>query len=341
MALGTVLLSGASRLAGSGLSVVEWNWNPLKYLALYPRTDPEWEARFERYKALPDYKYQSEEKEGGLTLDDFRRMYRVECTHRLWTRAMVLSFFLPGIVFLAKGWVPPSLKPRLAMHAGTLGLQGWLGYKALQSGLREPAGQYDVPRMSSYLVSAHLLSTLSLYAMFLWQGLAHLHLPQPLASTYRHRRVFMIWSHTIMALTVFTAVSGGVVSTIKAGLVYNSWPKMADRWVPDDLWALGESKWKNAFENTTTAQFIHRCLAHTTVTLACAFWLVTRTAPFRPRARLAAHCLLGAAVLQLSLGVATLLTLVQSHVAASHQCGSMLLLTVAIWLANELRRIPK
>jgi cytochrome c oxidase assembly protein subunit 15 len=94
-------------------------------------------------------------------------------------------------------------------------------------------------------------------------------------------------------------------------------------------------------ENTTTAQFVHRCLAHTTVFLVCAFWLTTRRAPLPSRARMATNCVAVAALLQLSLGIATLLTLVHQHVAATHQCGSMLLLTTAIWLANELRRIPK
>lgn len=46
---------------------------------------------------------------------------------------------------------------------------------------------------------------------------------------------------------------------LDAGLVYNSFPMMADKWIPDDILAF-QPAWKNFTENPTTVQFDHRIL---------------------------------------------------------------------------------
>ncbi|WAR21098.1 COX15-like protein [Mya arenaria] len=109
-------------------------------------------------------------------------------------------------------------------------------------------------------------------------------------------------SHGLMATVFITALSGAFVAGLDAGLTYNTWPLMADRWIPTDLWAISP-KWKNMFENATTVQFNHRYLG--------------------------------------TLGVLTLLYFVPTHLAATHQSGSVALLSFATWFAHEMKKMPK
>uniref|UniRef100_A0A4D5RWB8 Putative cytochrome c oxidase assembly protein cox15 n=2 Tax=Ixodes scapularis TaxID=6945 RepID=A0A4D5RWB8_IXOSC len=149
--------------------------------------------------------------------------------------------------------------------------------------------------------------------------------------------------HGVLGLVFVTAMSGALVAGLQAGLVYNSFPKMADRWVPSDILAL-EPKLRNFTENPTTVQFDHRILGESVVLVVTGLWLWGRKQPLPPRARKALHCLLAAAWLQATLGVSTLLTYVPVSLASSHQAGAVTLLSVALWLAHELkllRRIPK
>lgn len=54
-------------------------------------------------------------------------------------------------------------------------------------------------------------------------------------------------------------IIGAFVAGLDAGLVYNSFPKMADKWIPEDILAVHPT-WKNFTENPTTVQFDHRIL---------------------------------------------------------------------------------
>lgn len=135
-------------------------------------------------------------------------------------------------------------------------------------------------------------------------------------------------------------VSGAFVAGLDAGLVYNSFPKMADKWIPDDILALSP-KMSNFTENPTTVQFDHRILGTTTLVLITGLWMMSRRRALPPRAYKAANALGVLAWLQVALGITTLLTYVPVSLAASHQSGSLLVLSTAVWLTHELKRLPK
>ena len=154
---------------------------------------------------------------------------------------------------------------------------------------------------------------------------------------------FKRFTHSTKAIIFLTAMSGALVAGLDAGLVYNSFPKMADRWIPTDIMSLSP-KWKNFFENATTVQFDHRLLGETVFCAVTGLWIYSRKLPLNARTRLAINCLMGVALIQVSLGIATLLLYVPKPLAASHQSGALTLLSIAIWLSHELkliRRIPK
>lgn len=334
MCVGAVILGGVTRLTESGLSMVDWRL--LKDMKP-PTSEQDWEEEFERYKQYPEYKYVAKERE--MTLTDFKFIYYMEWAHRMWGRGVGLVFALPAIYFWQKGWLSKAMKPRVAIYAALIGFQGFLGWYMVKSGLVDQPASTDVPRVSQYRLASHLGSALLLYTLFLWNGLSHVLPPQTIKEFAQLPRVRGL-AHGLMATVFFTALSGAFVAGLDAGLTYNTWPKMADRWIPDDMWAISPT-WKNIFENATTVQFNHRYLAETTILLIAGYWFMVRKYPLPRRARLAVNCLLGMALLQGTLGILTLLYYVPTHLAATHQSGSVALLSIATWLAHELRRLPK
>jgi len=331
MCMGAICIGGITRLTESGLSMTDWH--PVK--GGLPWGEKAWEEEFERYKQFPEYKYLERE----LTLSDFKYIFFWEYFHRMWGRTIGLVYALPALYFLKKGWVTRAMKPRLGIYGGLILFQGLLGWYMVKSGLEDKPESTDIPRVSQYRLAAHLSSAMVLFTLFLWQGLAHVLPPQKLPNTVAVAKLGK-YSHGLMAMIFFTAVSGAFVAGMDAGLVYNTWPKMADKWIPDDLWAISP-KWKNIFENPTTAQFDHRLLGELTGVAVIAMWYKCRKAGLPPRAMLAANCLAGMAMLQVSLGIATLLTFVPVWLAATHQSGATTLLGISIWLARELKRFPK
>jgi cytochrome c oxidase assembly protein subunit 15 len=235
------------------------------------------------------------------------------------------------------------MKKRMGVFGALLGFQGFLGWYMVKSGLNEPAKETDVPRVSQYRLASHLGSAFLLYVGFLWTSLTHL-LPdaKTVASPIEAKtlRTVTMRAHNLMALIFTTALAGAFVAGLDAGLVYNSFPKMADRWIPSDVLSF-EPKWKNFFENPTTVQFQHRWLGMTTVAAICLYAFSLRRVNLPPRARLAVKALVGMSFVQIGLGISTLLYYVPVSLAALHQSGSLVLLSFAVWLANELKRLPK
>ena len=133
-----------------------------------------------------------------------------------------------------------------------------------------------------------------------------------------------------------TVLSGAFVAGTDAGFAYNTFPLMADQWVPDGLFDI-DPLYLNFFENITTIQFDHRLLAEALFVVIAAFWLMARGAALTARARHAVNGLAAMAVMQIALGITTLLLVVPVALAAAHQAGALVLYTMAVWLAHELR----
>jgi len=336
LVVGSVSLGGITRLTESGLSMTTWN---LIRGMKPPRSEEEWLQEFERYKECPEYKY----SKLGMSLEEFKFIFYMEWAHRMWGRFVGLAFFIPAVFFWRKGWFAKGMKPRLLLYGTLLGGQGLLGWYMVKSGLKEETmslSTQEQPHVSQYRLAAHLGMALVLYSLMFYQGLAHLLKPEKMAAMSEKLLRFKRYSHGVVSLAFFTALSGAFVAGLDAGLTYNSFPKMADRWIPTDLWAL-EPWYKNLFENPTTTQFNHRILGTTTLAAVVTVWLLARPVPMPYRAKLAVNCLLAVASMQVGLGIATLLTYVPTSLAASHQLGSVSLLSVALWLEREFKMIAK
>nr|XP_009942520.1 PREDICTED: LOW QUALITY PROTEIN: cytochrome c oxidase assembly protein COX15 homolog [Opisthocomus hoazin] len=283
-----------------------------------PRTQQEWEAEFQKYQQFPEFKILNRD----MTLTEFKFIWYMEYSHRMWGRGVGLAYILPAAYFWRKGWLSRPMKGRVLALCGLVCFQGVLGWYMVKSGLEEKPDSYDIPRVSQY-----------------WTGLSLLLPRHKLPETHQLLRLRQ-FAHGTTALIFLTALSGAFVAGLDAGLVYNSFPKMGQRWIPDDLLAFSPML-RNIFENPTTVQFDHRILGITTVTAVAALYLFSRQIPLPRRARTAVTSLLAVGCVQVGLGIGTLLLYVPTPLAATHQSGSLVLLSVALWLMTELRRVPK
>ncbi len=314
-----VVLGGVTRLTGSGLSIVEWR--PVSGI-LPPLSDQAWQDAFDEYRGSPEFR----QVNSHMDVHDFKGIFWLEYLHRLLGRTIGIVFLLPFVVFLSKGNIPRRELPRYVLMFALGGLQGALGWYMVKSGLS------DNPHVSHYRLTAHLVAAFLIYAYMFWVALSLLY-PRQGQSTHP-------WYSRTLALTALisvTIVSGGLVAGLKAGKIYNTFPKMGDYWLPPGMLSL-EPAWRNFLDNLATVQFDHRLLAVSTFIAILLYWFSIRRAALPTRLGKAVNALLHTAILQVALGISTLLLFVPTVLAASHQAVGMLLFTIALYLCHGLRR---
>lgn len=315
-----VILGGFTRLTGSGLSMVDWRplmgWLP-------PFTDAEWQHVFDRYQQSPEF----QKVNSHMDVAAFKGIFWLEFLHRLLGRTIGIVFLVPLIFFFARGYIKSAEWPKYLLMFVLGGLQGVLGWYMVKSGL------VDVPHVSQYRLTAHLVAAFLIYAYMFWVAMSLLF---PADGKRKHS-----WYNKSLGLTVLmsvTIISGGFVAGLKAGKIYNTFPMMGDDWVPPGTMAL-QPFWRNFFDNMTTVQLDHRILAITTLIVVFGFWCKARSADLPPRSRPAVNALLHTVMLQIVLGITTLLMAVPVILGAMHQAVAMVLFTISLYILHSLRRV--
>lgn len=315
-----VVLGGVTRLTRSGLSIVEWQ--PLMG-AIPPLTEAQWLVLFEKYKLTPEY----QKVNVGMDLAGFQGIFWLEYFHRLLGRLIGLAFALPFVYFLVRKQIERALAPKLWLLFALGAAQGLLGWLMVASGL------VDMPRVSPYRLTAHLGLAILIYAAMLWVALGLLTPKPQVADSVAPLRRFGL---AVTALVFFMILTGGFVAGTHAGFAFNDWPFMHGRLVPDGLYAL-DPWWANLFENIATVQFHHRLVAYLLCLVIPAYWFAARRHRLETRTRALFHLLLAMLAAQVTLGIATLVYVVPVSLAAAHQAGALLLLTLALLLNHGLR----
>jgi cytochrome c oxidase assembly protein subunit 15 len=209
------------------------------------------------------------------------------------------------------------------------GLQGALGWFMVTSGLSQ---RTDV---SQYRLVAHLLTALAIYGYILWTAFG---LVRPMAPTMAPTipRAASLRHHVLLLLLLVIGMlaTGGFTAGLDGGKIYNTFPLMGGAFIPGDLLAL-EPLWRNPFENPTAAQFIHRWLAMLVACTALALWLRRERLPVDARAPI--DLVAGMVAIQVMLGISTLLLVVPIPLAALHQAGAVMVLTLTLWALHSLR----
>jgi len=319
-----VILGGVTRLTGSGLSMVEWA--PIMG-TLPPLNQTEWLEIFALYKNSPEFKLIN----FNMDLEGFKSIFWFEYSHRVLGRFIGMLFFFPMVFFFMKGWVSPSLKPKLIAMFILGGLQGLMGWYMVKSGL------VNDPHVSQYRLTAHLSLALIVYAYIFWIALS-LYLQND--EDLNRKSNFSVLKPRVLYLSLFvfiTALSGGFVAGLKAGHAYNTFPLMNGQLIPDGLFSL-DPAWTNFFENVTTVQFDHRLLATALFISIIAFYIVTIRKNPPTRIRQGLHLMLAMLFIQVTLGISTLLLHVPVALAASHQGGALVLFTIVLFVAHQIRR---
>ncbi|GJE84740.1 COX15-CtaA-domain-containing protein [Phanerochaete sordida] len=359
-----IVVGGVTRLTESGLSITEWK--PVSG-TLPPLSRAQWEEEFDKYKLTPEFKLMNH----SMNLEEFKQIFYMEWGHRVLGRIIGLAFVLPLGYFALRKRLTATMPRNLFGMALLIGAQGALGWYMVKSGLEDSLMETPgaVPRVSQYRLAAHLGTAFVLYAGMFYTGIATLMdwryaktgswgglkgndmqwkaiLETPLV------RRFARYSKALTALVFLTALSGAFVAGLDAGLLYNEFPLMGGRIAPpaDELFSPEYAKtadgsdiwWRNIFENPTTVQFDHRCLAITTYVCTTLLFLATRRPALRatlpPLTRKMATSAFAMANVQVLLGISTLLYLVPVPLAALHQAGSVALLTTLVHLVVSLRR---
>jgi cytochrome c oxidase assembly protein subunit 15 len=316
-----VVVGGATRLTGSGLSITEWR--PVTGV-IPPLSDHAWQVEFARYRQIPQYRLLNE----GMGLAAFKSIYWWEWTHRLLGRLVGAVFAVPFIVFLIRRQVPKRLVWRCWAMLGLGALQGAIGWWMVSSGLADRV--YVAPER----LAVHLSLALILFLMLFWTGL-DAWAGQPRQASVTPWRA---WSSLFVAGVFFQSLLGALVAGNQAGLVYEDWPMMGGAFFPHDY--LGKSLWGTLAHNQASVQLHHRLGAY----LVFAFGLLIAVAAMRsrhlPSPARGLGLLIGAAVvLQLALGIATLMSGVPVWLGVLHQLGAVLVLSTAAAFAWRVRRV--
>ena len=318
---GMILLGGVTRLTNSGLSMVEWK--PLMG-AIPPLSEEAWQASFEKYKQFPEYR----KVNLGMTLHEYKSIFMYEYLHRLLGRLIGVIFLLPMLYFAMRGRIRPGLMPKLLVLFFLGACQGLLGWYMVKSGL------VDNPRVSQYRLTAHLGLAFAIYAYMFWLALDLLS-PATVTGGGALRRSAG-WALALVGVVYLMILSGGLVAGTRAGFAYSTWPLMGTSFIPPGLYA-GTPAWRDAFEDITTIQFNHRMFAYLVFVLSMTFAVVVWRRTADRKVRLALGLMVAALLLQVTLGISTLLLHVPLYLAAAHQGGAVLLLSATLYVAHSLR----
>jgi len=322
MILVMIGLGGATRLTGSGLSIMEWA--PLRG-TLPPLGEAEWNRLFRLYQQIPQYTLLNPD----MDLEGFKRIFWLEWIHRAWGRLIGVVFLVPLIWFWVTGRITRRMLPKLLLLFVLGGLQGVIGWLMVASGFFP-----DATAVSPYRLVVHLSLALILYGAVLWMGLSIL---RPVAATDAGPAYLRPCAMVCLGLLSLTILAGGFVAGIHAGLDYNTFPLMDGHLVPEGY--VGSLPFlRNLTENVAAVQFNHRLLA----TLTAAAVLATIALGLSRRGsrdiRVALLALLVTTALQYGIGVVTLLWIVPVSLGTAHQVGATVLLTALLYLLHGLRR---
>jgi cytochrome c oxidase assembly protein subunit 15 len=359
-----VTLGGLTRLTGSGLSITEWQ--PVTGV-VPPLSDSAWSAEFAKYRRIPQFVREN----SWMTLADFKVIYWWEWAHRLLGRLLGVAFAVPFAWFAWTGAITRRDWPRMLTLFLLGGLQGVIGWWMVESGLETRVS------VSQYRLAIHLGTAVLLLGALLWIGLEYLRSEtlspsSPLWGRRSRKATRSVadadragdstgalntpdvagwkdslristslrgegWAFAFVGLVYVQMLLGALVAGLHAGLIYNTWPSMDGRAFPEGAF-FSSPWWRNFFENPGLAQFDHRIGAYIVAAGAIALWLLLRLTS--ERVRRSSKAVLHVTLLQVALGIATLLLQAPLILSATHQLVAALLFCAAVWNAFEISTLP-
>ncbi len=318
LVIAMIVLGGATRLTNSGLSITEWK--PITG-ALPPLSTEQWLIEFDKYKQIPEFSAEHP----NMSLEGFRFIYFMEWSHRQLGRLIGLAFVIPFFFFAIKRQLPKGRVFRFFLIMLLIGAQGAIGWWMVASGLTN-----DRTDVSQYRLAAHLSMAFLILGLLYWT-----YKDQKDGWGFRRETPAYPWHGFLIALFVFLQIiAGAFVAGTHAGKTYNTWPLMDGKFFPEG-YSKGPSFWQNLGENITAIQFNHRVLAYIVCLLVVLYLLRVRSLV---RVRGKAIMLVVLVMLQIALGVWTLLNVAPLNLSLAHQFLAIFVFisSVSLWRSAKL-----
>jgi cytochrome c oxidase assembly protein subunit 15 len=316
-----VVIGGITRLTGSGLSITEWN---VVMGAIPPLNESQWNDAFEKYKEIPQYKKLNYD----YSIADFKNIFFWEYLHRLIGRLIGIIFIVPFLYFYFTKQLDKSMIRKSFFLFLLGGLQGFLGWFMVKSGLTERTS------VSHYRLAIHLVAAFITFAFTLWYALELIYTSEKRNSLLRKN--YSGIAKFLFAAVLLQIIYGAFVAGLHAGKFANTFPTMDGEWIPSGTFS-SDNFPLNFFENPVAVQFIHRVLASFILILISWLWLVADKKAMNHSQRKGMNFLLFAVAIQFLLGVFTLLSKAEITLASLHQIGAFILFSAVIFLLFHVR----
>ncbi|PUB12712.1 heme A synthase [Yoonia sediminilitoris] len=307
-----IVVGGLTRLTDSGLSITEWK--PVTG-ALPPLSADVWQSEFDKYRAIPEYQLQNK----GMTLTEFKVIYYWEWGHRQLGRVIGLVWAAGFLFFLATRKIPAGWTGRLLFIGALGGLQGFIGWWMVSSGLEE--GMLDV---ASYRLATHLGLAFVIFGFISWYVYR---LGRTQADLLQARRSgdagLARMTSFLVGFAFFQILLGALVAGIDAGRAYPDWPLMAGGFLPPQPFDL-QPLWRNFFEDAGLVQFMHRMAGYLLFLFGLVVWLRARKSA-NDLTRFAFNAVMALMLVQMVLGIVTVIYAAPWQIAIVHQLGAVVL----------------
>lgn len=326
-----VIVGGVTRLTGSGLSITKWE---VVSGTIPPMNEMEWQAEFDLYKDTPQYREINE----GMSMSQFKFIYFWEYIHRFWARLMGFVFVIPLIFFWARGMIDSFIMKKLGIVVLLAALAASFGWIMVASGLIER------PWVNAYKLAMHLSIAFMVYAALLWtyltsfveKSLVHVD-----GKYFRYLSTFLI----LLSVQIFI---GGVMSGMKAGVVYPTWPDMNGEFIPhvvfnSDMYTMENFNYYDQNELIPAlVHVLHRSLAYILFGLGTLIFVKVLGQAKNWSLKLWFITIL----LQVALGIWTVISCIGTIPVLQgvlHQAGALILLTttLVIWYQMNKRTVNK
>lgn len=318
-----VVVGCITRLTHSGLSITDWSFMG----SMPPLSEEAWLERFAKYQQSPEFI----KVNFTMKLDEFKHIFFWEYIHRMIGRIMMYVFSIGLVVLIIRKKIDKKMLPSLILLFFMGAMQAVIGWWMVYSGLQKQ------PAVSHFRLATHLMSAFTLFAFTFWFALKLLNPKEEIKENEGAKLKW--WSLSFFAILILQIVYGaftagyveGDASKIRPGHIFNSWPKMGDEWMPEQV-TMKDSFYLNFFENASGIQFVHRTLAIVVVIFLCIIWYKSDKLKLTTSQYRGVTFLVYGVTIQFILGVLTLLYQVPVVLGVLHQTGAFFLFATSVYL---------
>ncbi|MES2566320.1 MAG: COX15/CtaA family protein [Bacteroidota bacterium] len=331
-----VVVGCITRLTHSGLSITDWTFMG----SMPPLSEDAWLERFEKYQQSPEFI----KVNYSMQLPEFKHIFFWEYTHRMIGRMMMYVFSIGLIVLIIRKKIDKKMLPSLILLFFMGAMQAVIGWWMVYSGLQQK------PAVSHYRLAIHLMSAFTLFAFTFWFALRLLNpkaedsiISVNLNDGNKLKWWTLLFFVVLIKQIVYGAFTAGYVegdaAKIRPGKIFNTWPKMGDEWMPEQV-TMKDNFLSNFLENASGIQFVHRMLAVVVVIIVSVIWYKSNQLKLSNSQYRGVTFLIYGVTIQFILGVLTLVYQVPVVLGVLHQTGAFFLFGTTVYLLFHTFKKP-